>query len=71
MSLYSILNRADIKVAQVFQKLTVGVDKEKLDKVVTIIEALEKTGKSLERAMADALETYKLSGAVNAGIDNV
>ena len=71
MSLYTVLSRADNRVANVFQKLTVGVDKERMEKVTATIEALEKTGKSVERAMADALETYKLSGAVNAGNANV
>ena len=71
MSLYQVLNKANIKVAEVFQKLTQNCDKEKIEKIVNYITTSQTKGKSLERSMADSLEIFKLDGAVNAGNDNV
>lgn len=65
--LYHLYNRCDQRVAEVFDKLTKNCDKEKLVKVIEAVLLYERDGKTVERAMADALETYKLDGAVNAG----
>jgi hypothetical protein len=54
------------KVTETYLKLLAGCDQDKTAKVNTKAAELKAQGKKTERALADALEYYKLAGAVNA-----
>jgi len=60
------LTSVDPRIADVFAKLIKDCDAEKLQRIDEEIKALKAQGKTTARAMADALETFKLAGPVNA-----
>ena len=58
---YNLAKQCDPRVYAIFEKKVAGCDQEKLDKVLTKVDNLVREGKSLQRAMADALYEYKLA----------
>ena len=63
---YSLAGLINPRVYATFEKLTKGCDEEKIKTIISKVDSNIKEGKRPERALADALETFKLSGAVNA-----
>jgi len=60
MTKYELAKKVDPRVYGVFESKLKGCDQEKLDKVLQRVDTLSKAGKQLERAMADALQEFKL-----------
>lgn len=58
---YSLAKQVDPRVYAIFEKKLEGCDKDKVDKVVNRVDTLAKEGKSLQRAMADALYEFRLN----------
>lgn len=63
---YTLAKLINPRVYATFEKLTKDCDEEKLGVIINKTDSNIKAGKKPERALADALETYKLSGSVNA-----
>jgi hypothetical protein len=61
MTKYELAGKADPRVWEIFESKIEGIEQEKLDKVLSKIDNLVSQGKSLHRAMADALQEYKLA----------
>lgn len=57
---YAIAVSADPRVYAVFERKLEGCDQDKVDKVLALVHNLLNEGKSLHRAMADALESFRL-----------
>ena len=51
----------DPRVWEVFGRKIEGIEQDKLDRVINLVDSLHKEGKSLNRAMADALMEFKLA----------
>ena len=62
MTKYQLAKQVDPRVWAVFESKIAGLEQEKLDKVLAKVDTLHSEGKSLQRAMADALYEYKLAG---------
>lgn len=60
MTKYQLATQVDPRVWDVFGRKIEGHDQEKIDKVINLVDSLHKEGKSLTRAMADALAEFKL-----------
>lgn len=58
---YALAKQVDPRVFAVFEKKLASCDQEKVDKVLNRVDTIAKSGKSLQRAMADALEEFKLT----------
>lgn len=61
MTKYELAGKVDPRVYEIFEDRLEGCDQEKQDKVLARVEVLNNQGKSLQRAMADALQEFKLS----------
>ena len=58
---YQLASKVDPRVYEIFERKVEGCDQEKLDKVLARVDTLNQQGKSLQRAMADALSEFKLT----------
>lgn len=61
MTKYQLAKQVDPRVYSVFENKVSSCDQEKLDKVLARVDTLFSEGKSLQRAMADALFEFKLN----------
>lgn len=61
MTKYQLAKQVDPRVYAIFEQRVAGLEQEKLDKVLAKVDTLNREGKSLQRAMADALYEYKLN----------
>lgn len=61
MTKYQLAKQVDPRVYAVFESKLTGCDQEKLDKILARVDTIAQSGKTLQRAMADALYEYKLN----------
>lgn len=57
---YSLASKVDPRVYEIFERRLESSDQEKVDKVLARVDTLHREGKSLQRAMADVLQEFKL-----------
>lgn len=57
---YNLAKQCDPRVFAIFERKLEGCDKDKLDKVLQRVDTLTNSGKTLQRAMADALYEFRL-----------
>lgn len=58
---YELAGKVDPRVYELFEDRLEGCDQEKVDKVLARVDTLHQQGKSLQRAMADAIHEFKLA----------
>lgn len=64
MNEYALAKLVSPAVFAVYEKFTKKVNGDKKNEIRELVAKLVFEGKKPERALADALETYKMSGAV-------